>query len=633
MSRRGAGAPASGAGGGKHASEQCYVCVVLPNDEYLTLSSTLKTTGHEIFVEVCDTLHVKEPQLFGLSVVANNEHIFMDLEQKLTKYCPKEWKKESSRGADFGPPLTLFFKVQFYVENGKLISDKTTRHYYYLQMRKQVLSSRCPQNEEAYFLLAAYALQADVGNYRKSKHVSGYFQPKNYFPEWVVRKRGMEYLLRHVPGVHREQTGISPEEAELRYIREASRLDDVAVHYYRLQRNKKESEASLLLGVMLKGIQIYQEAGETRHLLYDFPWFNVGKLTFLGKKFELEPDGLPSARKLTYYTGCPTRSRHLLRLLSETHRLFLSTQQRLLKLQRLEDKEAKLRYRESYISDTLELELETLEGAPRSHGGSGGTGDKRWSGHSGASRASTHTSGIEADTRQRLADRGSTASSKQGDARTRRLIVEDQGCHPLQLLAQAPVGGRSTTKRGSRESPPQFFSHCPHALKEVGEPIHLTPPRATFRLTKQMSVYQEDLGTLVAPAAVGSTTVKLRGTSTDCLPQVVTRAPKPRVSSDRHSQSLDDVRLYQGDRPLAVAVDPDVSQSYTFGCSLQGGSVTAAGCHGGGGGGGYHAASRGERPSDKYGFGPLHRPCLVKRASNCLSLDLIGGDGFLEFVV
>ncbi|XP_032804267.2 FERM domain-containing protein 6-like isoform X1 [Petromyzon marinus] len=595
MSRRGAGAPASGAAGGKQASEQCYVCVVLPNDEYLTLSSTLKTTGHEIFVEVCDTLHVKEPQLFGLSVVANNEHIFMDLEQKLTKYCPKEWKKESSRGADFGPPLTLFFKVQFYVENGKLISDKTTRHYYYLQMRKQVLSSRCPQNEEAYFLLAAYALQADLGNYHKSKHVSGYFQPKNYFPEWVVRKRGMEYLLRHVPGVHREQTGISPEEAELRFVREASRLADVAVHYYRLQRNKKESEASLLLGVMLKGIQIFQEAGETRHLLYDFPWFNVGKLTFLGKKFELEPDGLPSARKLTYYTGCPTRSRHLLRLLSETHRLFLSTQQRLLKLQRLEDKEAKLRYRESYISDTLELELETLEGAPRSHGGSGGTGDKRWSGHSGASRASTHTSGIEADTRQRLADRGSTASTKRVGLEAVEVSVDE----PQQMV----------------------FSEEMHDLLP------------SLHSGQEMIVYQEDLGILVAPAAVGSTTVKLRGTSTDCLPQVVTRAPEPRVSSDRHSQSLDDVRLYQGDRPLAVAVDPDVSQSYTFGCSLQGGSVTAAGCHGGGGGGGYHAASRGERPSDKYGFGPLHQPCLVKRASNCLSLDLIGGDGFLEFVV
>uniref|UniRef100_S4RE86 FERM domain containing 6 n=1 Tax=Petromyzon marinus TaxID=7757 RepID=S4RE86_PETMA len=542
------------------------VCVVLPNDEYLTLSSTLKTTGHEIFVEVCDTLHVKEPQLFGLSVVArtDNEHIFMDLEQKLTKYCPKEWKKESSRvcmtdhGADFGPPLTLFFKVQFYVENGKLISDKTTRHYYYLQMRKQVLSSRCPQNEEAYFLLAAYALQADLGNYHKSKHVSGYFQPKNYFPEWVVRKRGMEYLLRHVPGVHREQTGISPEEAELRFVREASRLADVAVHYYRLQRNKKESEASLLLGVMLKGIQIFQEAGETRHLLYDFPWFNVGKLTFLGKKFELEPDGLPSARKLTYYTGCPTRSRHLLRLLSETHRLFLSTQQRLLKLQRLEDKEAKLRYRESYISDTLELELETLEGAPRSHGGSGGTGDKRWSGHSGASRASTHTSGIEADTRQRLADRGSTASTKRGYR------------HCLLFTLHLPC---STSSGGLTQM-------AVHKIGLEAVEVSVDEPQQMVFINEddcgpgvcpcagltEMIVYQEDLGILVAPAAVGSTTVKLRGTSTDCLPQVVTRAPEPRVSSDRHSQSLDDVRLYQGDRPLAVAVDPDVSQSYTFGC-------------------------------------------------------------------
>lgn len=29
--------------------------------------------------------------------LADNEHVYMDLAQKLYKYCPKEWKKEASK--------------------------------------------------------------------------------------------------------------------------------------------------------------------------------------------------------------------------------------------------------------------------------------------------------------------------------------------------------------------------------------------------------------------------------------------------------------------------------------------------------------------------------------------------------
>lgn len=58
-----------------------------------------------------------------------------------------------------------------------------------------------------------------------------------------------------------------------------------------------------------------------------------------GKRFEILPDGLPSARKLTYYTGCPLRSRHLLQLLSNSHRLYMNLQPVLKQVRRLEENE------------------------------------------------------------------------------------------------------------------------------------------------------------------------------------------------------------------------------------------------------------------------------------------------------
>lgn len=45
--------------------------------------------------------------------------------------------------------------------------------------------SHCNHKEEIYFLLAAYSLQADMGNYREKVHAGKYFEPQAYFPQWV----------------------------------------------------------------------------------------------------------------------------------------------------------------------------------------------------------------------------------------------------------------------------------------------------------------------------------------------------------------------------------------------------------------------------------------------------------------
>ncbi|POI23477.1 hypothetical protein CIB84_012775, partial [Bambusicola thoracicus] len=234
------------------------VCIFLPNDDSLNIIINVKILCHELLVQVCDLLRLKDCHLFGLSVIQNNEHVYMDLAQKLYKYCPKEWKKEASKvsgevlhgemtalrpplspaqGIDqFGPPMIIHFRVQYYVENGRLISDRTARYYYYWHLRKQVLHSQCVLREEAYFLLTAFALQADLGDFKRNKHYGKYFEPEAYFPAWVVAKRGRDYILKHIPNMHKDQFALTASEAHLKYIKEAVRLDDVAVHYYRLYK-------------------------------------------------------------------------------------------------------------------------------------------------------------------------------------------------------------------------------------------------------------------------------------------------------------------------------------------------------------------------------------------------------------
>uniref|UniRef100_A0A4W5PHD1 FERM domain-containing protein 6 n=1 Tax=Hucho hucho TaxID=62062 RepID=A0A4W5PHD1_9TELE len=548
----------------KAMQDRRCVCVFLPNDDTLNVIVNVKTLCQELLVQVCDLLRLKDCHLFGLSVIQNNEHIYMELGQKLSKYCPKEWKREASKGIDqFGPPMIIHFRAQYYVENGRLISDRSARYYYYWHLRKQVLLSQCIQREEAYFLLAAFALQADMGNFKRNKHFGKYFEPEAYFPPWVIAKRGRDYILRHIPNMHKDQFALTASEAYLKYIKECSLLDDVTVHFYRLYKDKKEVEASLTLGLTLRGIQIFQNVGTVRQLLYDFPWSNVGKLVFVGKKFEILPDGLPSARKLIYYTGCPLRSRHLLQLLSNSHRLYMNLQPVLKQVRRLEDNEEKKQYRESYISDALELDMDGLDKCSRASGSSAGSTVshlKHLSRHSTASHGSSHTSGIETDSFRapggaphRALRTCSSSTTSHGSSHTsgvesggkERMLDDDE----IEMLVDEP----------------KVYEELHELALELNQDlcIHITEDMLTMT-PDQTNGYS---GIQSLPHCIHSPCLRIASyLSALRLPSV---CRKPQTSTDRHSQSLDDVRLYQKGCLHWAELCQDTAHSYTFGCAQE----------------------------------------------------------------
>lgn len=67
-------------------------------------------------------------------------------------------------------------------------SERKARHLYYSDLCERVLRSECRHQEEVYFQLAGYALQADLGDQplpREDMEITPYFEPKNYFPPWV----------------------------------------------------------------------------------------------------------------------------------------------------------------------------------------------------------------------------------------------------------------------------------------------------------------------------------------------------------------------------------------------------------------------------------------------------------------
>lgn len=577
------------------------ISVLLPNKEQLDITAGLKSTGQDVLNRVAELLGIKELHFFGLTVVKDNEHIFLDLEEKLNKYFSKEWNQDLGKGLQKRSlPLILFLKVQYYIENGRLFCERKARHLYYSDLRERVLRSECRQQEEVYFQLAGYALQADLGDHpvlEEGVKLSRYFEPKEYFPPWIIAKRGVKYLHCHGPKVHQELWGMSTRDAVFHFIKEACQLEDVPVTFYRLQKDKREERGTALLGLTLRGMQVYQEVNNILELIYDFPWSNVGRLTFLGKKFEIQPDGLPSARKLVYYTGSSFRSRHLLLHLSNSHQLYLSLQPVLKHLHQLEESKEKQHYRESYISDDLDLDPQGSEGSP------------------GLSRHSTSSSGIEADARQHSICAEMVSMGDEGHQQTEKCFSSAAS------RGTSCTSGFDTSSKARIEDEGWQEEEIKTRVQSPDE-VLVDDPDEMFQLADLLEGVSVDCGKLCSKnhspentgCALHSDKDAGKLYNKDMLKEVL--KSKAQVCVDRHSHSLDDVRLVPPPAPLGMAVPLDSSHSYTFGLP---------------------DASANTKTTVDHSYYPfLHcqpNPTFYgRRSTNCLSLDMLGDEQFMEYI-
>ncbi|KAK8742464.1 hypothetical protein OTU49_001893, partial [Cherax quadricarinatus] len=278
--------------------------------------------------------------------------VFADPESKLSKYAPKSWKTSHSGVDASGEPLLQFrLRVQFYVETHLLLRDGLSRLHYYLQLRENVVTYNQPISEEATFLLASYALQADLGDFCEDQHHGHYFDPNLYFPQWLVERVGVAYVMEHAPHMHRDNLGLTRAEAHAQYIREASQQEAPHnLHLYRLRYKKHDPSPQVVTAICARGLDIYEEEPgplhTSRKLISTLQWSTIGKLSFEKKKFEVRALSYPG--KLTFYTTSDEKSKHLLYLCRLTHQFNLALQPRLAEVRRLQEEDRR-RYRESYI--------------------------------------------------------------------------------------------------------------------------------------------------------------------------------------------------------------------------------------------------------------------------------------------
>ncbi|KAK7506980.1 hypothetical protein BaRGS_00001831 [Batillaria attramentaria] len=444
------------------------VNVVLLHGEELLVHVDVKGKLYEVFNQVAAHLSLRETEYFGLAFLRDEEYQFLVLDEKISKIAPKKWKTGPGEGFDSEdkPLLTLWFRVQFYVDQVVLLREKVTRHLYYLQLKENVLKYNHLYSEEKCFQLVGYALQADYGNYIPEKHTAGYFDPRQYFPAWILEKRGVTYLQDNCPLVHRDLHNVTRTDAELKYIREGSSPPGAHnLHFYRVRKKKTDKACNTWLAICARGVEVYEDDAGFKNLISTFLWPDIGKLYFDKKKFEIRSVGSAGGRRFTYYTESDVTSKYLLYICRSTHMFQMAIHPKLMEIRHL-DAEDKKRYRESYIySDARDL---VANGGPvqyrasRSPGKSP-AGTQRYSVISDVS--SNTTSGIVSD---KMA-----ISFDEGEEHSKEIIID---CPPRQSLHGTP--GQSRTKMplmGSyKMTPPTPGSRSP-ALPPQSLELFRTP--------------------------------------------------------------------------------------------------------------------------------------------------------------
>lgn len=103
-----------------------YLAVqALPGDPlYFVVEA--KSRVKEVYAQTCMLLGqqgMRDCELFGLAILSDGEYLFVDPENKLSKYAPKNWRSSHTYGLDSSgrPAFVLYFRVRYYVDTPLLL--------------------------------------------------------------------------------------------------------------------------------------------------------------------------------------------------------------------------------------------------------------------------------------------------------------------------------------------------------------------------------------------------------------------------------------------------------------------------------------------------------------------------------
>ncbi|XP_026565141.1 FERM domain-containing protein 5 isoform X2 [Pseudonaja textilis] len=330
--------------GSSRSLERDYSCTVrlLDDNEYsCTIQRDAK--GQFLFDLLCHHLNLLEKDYFGIRFVDPDKQRHW---LEFTKSVVKQMRSQ--------PPFTMCFRVKFYPTDPAALKEEITRYLVFLQIKRDLYHGRllCKTSDAA--LLAAYILQAEIGDYDPGKHPEGYSSKFQFFP------KHSEKLERKIAEIHKiELSGQTPATAELNFLRKAQTLETYGVDPHPC---KDVSGNAAFLAFTPFGFVVLQ--GNKR--VHFIKWNEVAKIKFEGKTFYLYEKKIV----LTYFAPTPEACKHLWKCGIENqafYKLEKSSQVRTVSSSNLFFKGSRFRYSGRVAKEVMESSAKIKREPPEIH--------------------------------------------------------------------------------------------------------------------------------------------------------------------------------------------------------------------------------------------------------------------------
>ncbi|XP_042890896.1 FERM domain-containing protein 5-like isoform X3 [Penaeus japonicus] len=280
-----------------------YKCTIrlLDDNEVLECEFQSYHKGRVLLDYVFSRLNLIETDYFALRYVDQNKQ--------------RHWldpNKNVLRQIKNLSPILFCFRVKFYPADPLRLQEEITRYQLFLQLRRDLLHGRlyCSQADAA--CLAAYIVQAEIGDFDPQKHYG------NYISDFKILLKQTPKMEEKIMEYHPTLKGQTPLMAETCFLKKASLLDTYGVDPHPVKEIDADHRGSqLYLGLNHTGVLTFQGSRKTHH----FRWADIQKLNYEGKMFIVHL--IFSEKKHTVGFKCPTASacRHLWRCAVE-QRLF-----------------------------------------------------------------------------------------------------------------------------------------------------------------------------------------------------------------------------------------------------------------------------------------------------------------------
>ncbi|XP_053175744.1 FERM domain-containing protein 5-like [Scomber japonicus] len=327
---------------------ECNCTVRLLDDSEYTCTIQRDAKGQYLFDLICHHLNLLEKDYFGIRYVDPDKQRHW---LEFTKSISKQMKSQ--------PPFTMCLRVKFYPPDPAALREEITRYLVFLQVKRDLYHGRllCKTSDAA--LLAAYILQAEIGDYDPGKHPEGYSSKFQFFP------KHSEKLERRIADIHKtELIGQSPETSELNFLQKAQMLETYGVDPHPC---KDVSGNPAFLAFTPFGFTVLQ--GNRR--VHFLKWDEVTKLKFEAKTFHIYANQKEDKKIiLTYFAPTPEACKHLWKCGVENqafYKLEKSSQVRTVSSSNLFFKGSRFRYSGKVAKEVMEQSAKIKRDPPEIH--------------------------------------------------------------------------------------------------------------------------------------------------------------------------------------------------------------------------------------------------------------------------